>query len=94
MNQEQRSYGPNIAFREQNRDNLELIEAPVKYCLYARKSTESDELQALSIDSQIKGMLEMAKSENMDIAEVRKESHSAKLTILPPLQLKSPLESM
>lgn len=78
MNQEQRSYGPNTALREQNRANLELIEAPTKYCLYARKSTESDELQALSIDSQIKEMLEMAKSENMDIAEVRKESHSAK----------------
>jgi site-specific DNA recombinase len=49
-----------------------------KYCLYARKSTESDELQALSIDSQIKEMLEMAKKENMEIVEIRKESHSAK----------------
>jgi len=78
MNQEQRFYGPNTALRERNRANLELIEAPTKYCLYARKSTESDELQALSIDSQIKEMLEMAKSENMDIVEVRKESHSAK----------------
>ena len=26
---------------------------PLKYCLYARKSSESDEKQALSIDSQI-----------------------------------------
>jgi DNA invertase Pin-like site-specific DNA recombinase len=78
MNQELRSYGPSTAIREQNRANLELIEIPTKYCLYARKSTESDELQALSIDSQIKEMLEMAKSENMDIVEVRKESHSAK----------------
>lgn len=78
MNQELRSYGTNTALREQNRANLELIEASTKYCLYARKSTESDELQALSIDSQIKEMLEMAKSENMDIVEVRKESHSAK----------------
>ena len=78
MNQEQRSYGPNTALREQNGANLELIEPKTRYCLYARKSTESDELQALSIDSQIKEMLEMAKSENMDIVEVRKESHSAK----------------
>ena len=67
-----------IQLSESKIANLELIEAPVKYCLYARKSTESDELQALSIDSQIKEMLEMAKSENMDIVEVRKESHSAK----------------
>ena len=34
---------------------------PIKYCLYARKSTEQDELQALSIDSQIKEMSEIAK---------------------------------
>jgi site-specific DNA recombinase len=51
---------------------------PIKYCLYARKSTESDEQQALSIESQIKEMLEMAKSENMEIADIRRESHSAK----------------
>lgn len=50
----------------------------IKYCLYARKSTESDEQQALSIDSQIKEMLEMAKAENMEIADIRRESHSAK----------------
>ncbi|HWH16425.1 MAG TPA: hypothetical protein VNU25_02500 [Candidatus Paceibacterota bacterium] len=29
---------------------------PVRYCLYARKSTESEEQQVLSIDSQIKEM--------------------------------------
>jgi len=52
--------------------------SPIQYCLYARKSTESDELQALSIDSQIKEMLEMAQTENMEIREIRKESHSAK----------------
>lgn len=53
-------------------------EAPVRYCLYARKSTEQDELQALSIDSQIKEMMEMANNENLNIVEIRKESHSAK----------------
>ena len=52
--------------------------SPIRYCLYARKSTESDELQALSIDSQIKEMLDMAKAENMNIVEIRRESHSAK----------------
>ncbi len=50
----------------------------VKYCLYARKSSELDELQALSVDSQVKEMLEMATTEGLNIAEIRKESHSAK----------------
>jgi DNA invertase Pin-like site-specific DNA recombinase len=53
---------------------------PIKvvYCLYARKSTESDELQALSIDSQIKEMVQIAERENLQIGEIRRESHSAK----------------
>ena len=50
----------------------------IKYCLYARKSTESDEQQALSIDSQIKEMLAIAERDGLDIAEIRRESHSAK----------------
>jgi site-specific DNA recombinase len=50
----------------------------IKYCLYARKSTESDEQQALSIDSQIKEMLVIAERDGLDIAEIRRESHSAK----------------
>lgn len=50
----------------------------VKYCLYARKSTESEEQQVLSIDSQIKEMIQIAEREGLEIAEIRKESHSAK----------------
>lgn len=50
----------------------------IKYCLYARKSTESDEKQALSIDSQIKEMLELAKKENLNIVDIKRESHSSK----------------
>jgi len=56
-------------------------QAPVivmKYCLYARKSTEQDELQALSIDSQIKEMTEIAQRDNLRIVEIKKESHSSK----------------
>lgn len=50
----------------------------MKYCLYARKSTEAEEKQALSIDSQIKEMKQIAERENLTIVEIRKESHSAK----------------
>jgi site-specific DNA recombinase len=50
----------------------------VKYCLYARKSTESDEKQALSIDSQVKEMLQIAEREELNVIDIRRESHSAK----------------
>lgn len=50
----------------------------VKYCLYARKSTESDEKQALSIESQVKEMLQIAEREGLEIIDIRRESHSAK----------------
>ena len=50
----------------------------IRYCLYARKSTEQDELQALSIESQVKEMLNLAQRENLDIVDIRREAHSAK----------------
>ena len=50
----------------------------IKYCLYSRKSTEQDERQALSIDSQIKEMLKIAEKENLNIIDIKRESHSAK----------------
>lgn len=52
----------------------------IRYCLYARKSTESEERQVLSIDSQIKEMLQLAEKEGLDVVEMRRESHSAKDT--------------
>ncbi|KKU09054.1 MAG: Recombinase [Candidatus Uhrbacteria bacterium GW2011_GWE2_45_35] len=57
----------------------------VKYCLYARKSTESEERQVLSIDSQIKEMLQLAEREGLDVTEIRRESHSAKATGQRPI---------
>lgn len=58
-------------------DEVLHVTAP-KYCLYARKSSEAEEKQALSIDSQVKEMLELAQREGLLIAHVYRESHSAK----------------
>ncbi|KKQ49488.1 MAG: hypothetical protein US68_C0014G0001, partial [Candidatus Shapirobacteria bacterium GW2011_GWE1_38_10] len=55
------------------------------YCLYARKSSESDERQAMSIDSQIKEMNELALKENLNVVEIKQESHSAKLSSARPV---------
>lgn len=57
----------------------------VKYCLYARKSTESEERQILSIDSQIKEMLQLAEREGLEIVCMKRESHSAKETGQRPI---------
>lgn len=51
---------------------------PIRYVLYARKSSEDDERQALSIDSQIKEMLTLAEHQGIIVLETRTESHSAK----------------
>ncbi|CAN5706941.1 hypothetical protein BH11PAT2_BH11PAT2_06180 [soil metagenome] len=58
------------------------IQAPVRvtYCLYARKSTENEERQILSIDSQIKEMLQLADREGLEVVMMKRESHSAKET--------------
>ncbi len=50
----------------------------IKYVLYARKSTESDEKQALSIESQVKEMLSIADRDGLEVIDIRRESHSAK----------------
>ena len=57
----------------------------IKYCLYARKSTESEERQILSIDSQVKEMLQLAEREGLDVVEIKRESHSAKDTGQRPI---------
>ena len=54
------------------------LETKTRYCLYARRSSEAEERQALSIDSQIKEMQYIAKKDKLEVVEIRRESHSAK----------------
>ena len=56
-------------------DTQAITSKPIEYCLYARKSSESDERQAMSIDSQIKEMLALAKRDEIYVKEIRQESH-------------------
>jgi len=50
----------------------------IKYFLYARKSTESEDKQIQSIDDQIKHLAETANNFNLEIVEIFRESKSAK----------------
>lgn len=60
----------------------------INYCLYARKSSESDERQVMSIDSQLKEMQALAIKENLKVAEILQESHSAKDSGQRPMFMK------
>ena len=63
------------------------MEQKLTYCLYARKSSESDERQAMSIDSQIKEMSVLADRDGIEVVDIKRESHSAKNSGTRPLFL-------
>lgn len=64
------------------------LEQPINYCLYARKSSESDERQVMSIDSQLKEMQTLATKEGLRVTEILQESHSAKDSGQRPMFMK------
>ena len=49
-----------------------------KYFLYARKSSEDDDRQVMSIEAQLFELRELARKENLEILEEFHESKSAK----------------
>lgn len=57
---------------------MEKQDSHIRFCLYARKSSESDERQAISIDSQVNEMQKIAQRDNLEIGEIYRESHTAK----------------
>jgi DNA invertase Pin-like site-specific DNA recombinase len=50
----------------------------IKYFIYARKSTESDDKQMASIEDQIAEATKLAKQLNLDVVDIISESKSAK----------------
>lgn len=58
----------------------------IKYILYARKSTESEDRQVLSIDSQIDELKRVASRDNLHMTAIMSESKSAKSLGRPVFQ--------
>jgi site-specific DNA recombinase len=54
------------------------MEKNIKWAIYARKSTESEDKQIQSIDDQIKYLTDMADREGLEIVEILTEAKSAK----------------
>lgn len=57
---------------------MESNKLKIKYFIYARKSSESEDRQVASIESQIQELKKIAKSEDLEVIEMLSESQSAK----------------
>src|SRR3989344_3596374 len=50
----------------------------MKYVIYCRKSTDTEDKQVLSLDSQLKELSQIAQKQNLEIVDYLHESKSAK----------------
>ena len=50
----------------------------MKYIIYSRKSTDTEDKQALSLDSQERELLDIAEKQNLEVVKTLRESKSAK----------------
>lgn len=55
----------------------------MRYILYCRKSTDTEDKQVLSLESQENELLEIARKQNLNVVKVLKESMSAKMVGRP-----------
>jgi DNA invertase Pin-like site-specific DNA recombinase len=62
---------------------------PIKitYCIYARKSMEADDRQAISIDSQLSEMMKIVERDGLKLVVTKTEAHSAKVSGQRPVFL-------
>jgi site-specific DNA recombinase len=60
------------------------MKSTIKYALYARKSTESEDRQVQSIDAQLYELKKIAKKDDLNVVKVLKESKSAKMPYQRP----------
>src|SRR5665213_2647071 len=60
----------------------------VNFSIYARKSQEADERQALSIESQLSELQAIAKRDGLHIVDIRTEACSAKMSGVRPVFMK------
>jgi site-specific DNA recombinase len=58
------------------------------YCIYARKSMEAEDRQAISIDSQLSEMRKIVDRDHLNLIKIKTEAHSAKNSGERPIFLK------